>query len=408
MKVVSHYGVHLADDGVAYLEQARGGTNAKGLAAKSPFRVTPSPSERSCNHLITLNVQNPAQRHLSIISPLFSDQLLRVMAPVPQTRAKIFYLVDPDDSFRPVISTLSRMSSPIEKISFHATEINMEQALCELATTNVQPLVIRQCTVRYAEMLRRLHQLSAYHPRTILLSGENCLDWLDIPILQSRLINVDQELMALLPWESIGAMILRSYMKGHWRDGWLARMPRAGDMPRETRPRPEAHDELPRDISRGESQRREFKSTFQYCLKTNQKQQYVRDEIPATVAGFLNADGGMLLIGIDDNGAVIGIEHDMAIAGHSWDLLQQQIVDSLINALGADSARHCRISLVSVKEKHVIKIVVERSLQAVFAEIKGKGTRFFCRVGNTTRWFEGLDLVNYIRRRFPDQPRATN
>lgn len=54
----------------------------------------------------------------------------------------------------------------------------------------------------------------------------------------------------------------------------------------------------------------EFKSTARWDLKANEPNKAMEDAVVKTVAGFLNADGGTLLIGIGPDREVIGLEYD--------------------------------------------------------------------------------------------------
>ena len=68
-------------------------------------------------------------------------------------------------------------------------------------------------------------------------------------------------------------------------------------------------------IKRGESKTLEFKSTLRWNLKENrQDDKFITHAVLKTVAAFLNTDGGDLLIGVADDGAIVGIEADR-IAG---------------------------------------------------------------------------------------------
>jgi len=63
-------------------------------------------------------------------------------------------------------------------------------------------------------------------------------------------------------------------------------------------------------IARGESTRQEFKSTLRRNLKTGQDDTKVEDAVLKTVAAFCNTEGGTLLIGVEDNATILGIEAD--------------------------------------------------------------------------------------------------
>ena len=68
-------------------------------------------------------------------------------------------------------------------------------------------------------------------------------------------------------------------------------------------------------IALGESQRVEFKSTARWNLYTGQVDKRMEHVVTKTVCGFLNAEGGTLLIGVDDDGQLIGLSDDMKTLG---------------------------------------------------------------------------------------------
>lgn len=65
-------------------------------------------------------------------------------------------------------------------------------------------------------------------------------------------------------------------------------------------------------IRRGESAYLEFKSALdgRPGEKKGRKAEAIRDDIAEAVAGFANADGGILLVGVEDDGEVTGCFHD--------------------------------------------------------------------------------------------------
>ena len=63
-------------------------------------------------------------------------------------------------------------------------------------------------------------------------------------------------------------------------------------------------------IKRGESKTLEFKSTLRWNLKEDRKDQAVTRAVLKTIAAFLNTEGGDLLIGVADDGSIVGIEQD--------------------------------------------------------------------------------------------------
>src|SRR6266571_9260234 len=68
-------------------------------------------------------------------------------------------------------------------------------------------------------------------------------------------------------------------------------------------------------IAEGESDELEFKSTLRWDLKEGTVNKRLEEVIAKTVAAFANSQGGTLLIGVDDEGQVLGLEHDYLSLG---------------------------------------------------------------------------------------------
>lgn len=68
-----------------------------------------------------------------------------------------------------------------------------------------------------------------------------------------------------------------------------------------------------------ESNQQEFKSTFQWDMKTQAKNEKLRYEVISTIAAFNNTDGGYLLIGVKDDKSIFGIEQDLSLLKHKKD-----------------------------------------------------------------------------------------
>ena len=58
----------------------------------------------------------------------------------------------------------------------------------------------------------------------------------------------------------------------------------------------------------------EFKSTLRYDLRINRVNMELEKAVAKTIAGFLNSEGGTLLVGVEDNNALIGIEADFHLS----------------------------------------------------------------------------------------------
>jgi hypothetical protein len=150
----------------------------------------------------------------------------------------------------------------------------------------------------------------------------------------------------------------------------------------------------------GESQTVEFKSTARLNLHTGQADKKMEHVVTKTVCGFLNAEGGTLLIGVDDSAQVLGLEADMQTLGikgnrDGYELFLRQHLD---NNLSIQTAGVVRIRFEEVQGKIVCAVSVAASGKQVFARPPEAGqglTEFWVRIGNATKQLHGDDLVEY-------------
>ena len=63
-------------------------------------------------------------------------------------------------------------------------------------------------------------------------------------------------------------------------------------------------------IAEGESASLEFKSTFRWDLREGHINRSLENVVMKTLAGYMNSQGGTLLIGLSDDGGIVGPEND--------------------------------------------------------------------------------------------------
>lgn len=148
-----------------------------------------------------------------------------------------------------------------------------------------------------------------------------------------------------------------------------------------------------------ESHTLEFKSTARWNLKAGQPDKRMEHVIAKTVCGFLNADGGKLLIGVDDEGAVVGLANDLKTLGKKQDrdgfeLWLRQHLDVSLSLM---TAQVVKITFDQVQGEDVALVSVSPSGRPVFCRpVDGKdATEFWVRIGNQTRQLHGDDMVEY-------------
>jgi type I restriction enzyme R subunit len=130
----------------------------------------------------------------------------------------------------------------------------------------------------------------------------------------------------------------------------------------------------------------ELKSTARWDLREGQPSKSMEDAVVKTVAGFLNADGGTLLIGVGPDQSVIGLDHDYPrVKPPNGDGFVNCLTTHLINALGHAPVTRCRPRVVVHEGHEICRLDVARSSRPVWAKTSRSDRVFFVRMNNSTR-----------------------
>lgn len=159
-------------------------------------------------------------------------------------------------------------------------------------------------------------------------------------------------------------------------------------------------------IELGESSNLEFKSTAYWDMVQQKPNLDLQQVILKTVAGFLNSErGGILLIGVEDNKNICGIELDYQTFknqnNHNCDAYERWLLTLLLNAFGKEFASQIRPSFQTLDGKFVCKLVIDPAPEPVFINDKAKNEDvFYLRVGNATNALGVKAAVNYYKSRW--------
>ena len=155
-------------------------------------------------------------------------------------------------------------------------------------------------------------------------------------------------------------------------------------------------EEIFHEIRKGESLIREFKQSFALDIKTKKREDYIVFECVKTIAGFLNAKGGTLYIGVADNSDItgIGVEIGSKKLFKSLDNYLLRIKDTLKNRLGVATLENVEFIPVKIKGKQILVLSCTESEHQVY--IDGKDT--YLRCGPSTEKLEGPELVKFSQK----------
>jgi hypothetical protein len=149
-------------------------------------------------------------------------------------------------------------------------------------------------------------------------------------------------------------------------------------------------------IEGGEANRTEFKSTLRLNLHTNSHDKKMEHACLKTIAGFLNSKGGHLLIGVSDNGEVLGIEED---GFPNEDKMNLHLVNLLKERLGAQHMLHIEHRFETSDGQRVLVVQCQPSKVPVFLK-DGNAEQFFIRTGAATAELQASQTYLYIQQRF--------
>jgi len=159
-----------------------------------------------------------------------------------------------------------------------------------------------------------------------------------------------------------------------------------------------------REILMGENDKREFKATLRFDLKTQQHNKELEHSVLKSIAGFLNGDGGALFVGVANNGAIEGVELDGFDNDDKWSL---HLVNRIGQQIGNRFLTMCKIEFDVIHGKSVARISIRPSYEPAYFDerpLKINGAKkdaFFVRVGPSTRKFCAEETPKYCATRFP-------
>ncbi len=148
-------------------------------------------------------------------------------------------------------------------------------------------------------------------------------------------------------------------------------------------------------IEAGESGTLEFKSTMRTNLKTGKVGKEIELAWIKAVIAFMNSDGGILLIGVDDAGDIPGIDVDNFA---NEDKCRLHFKNLLNTHIGAEFTRFIHLKIVTIQEKTILVVECERVRRPVFLLV-GKNEDFFIRSGPSSMKLSMSQMVKYLSER---------
>lgn len=186
----------------------------------------------------------------------------------------------------------------------------------------------------------------------------------------------------------VGSLVLFLLLKAQKRDRMIREL------------EAELQSDLVALIAQGESETLEFKSSYRYDLNQNKVNKALELVIMKTLAGMMNSEGGTLLIGVDDDGNIVGLENDYAsLKRPDADGFEQLLMSSIAQKLGTPACEQVKVWFHQQEGKEVCRIRVMTGPRPVYVR-EGKESRFYIRTGAGTRAMDLEEAVSFIQTRW--------
>ncbi len=159
-------------------------------------------------------------------------------------------------------------------------------------------------------------------------------------------------------------------------------------------------------IAQGEGEELEFKSSLRWDVEQGRVNKKLEDVILKTVAAFGNGQGGTLLVGVDDDGNVLGLEGDYhALGGADRDKFELHLRNLLNNAFGtAFATNRINIRFPEFGDVEICQVEVQQSPKPLILSIKDKDgvaqDRLYVRSGNSSQQIKLSEMQSFLADRF--------
>lgn len=149
-------------------------------------------------------------------------------------------------------------------------------------------------------------------------------------------------------------------------------------------------------IRQGETKKVEFKETLGLDFKTQRKEKYIETSSLKNVVAFLNTDGGILLLGVRDNGEISGINAELEkFHKNSVDKFKLYLKDIIKSRIGEETFYYIDYKIISISQKLVCLIDCKPSKEEFFL-----GDDFYIRTNPAAEKLVGEAFARYIKARF--------
>jgi hypothetical protein len=157
------------------------------------------------------------------------------------------------------------------------------------------------------------------------------------------------------------------------------------------------------EIESGEGNTREFKSTYRWNIEEKKLDKKMTHACLKSIAAFLNTNGGILFIGVNDEGVPVGLEQDNF---PNEDKFMLALTTAITNSMTARAMHYIAIDTHQIDGHSFCRVACKKTqpgnevwLKFKFEKGQAPTEQFFSRAGPQTSELTGKDLVDHMNTR---------
>jgi len=154
-------------------------------------------------------------------------------------------------------------------------------------------------------------------------------------------------------------------------------------------------------VKKKETGQIEFKSNLRYDKGKKQVLKVLETKIINTIVGFMNTNGGILLIGVNNDGKIIGLDGDYSSFGkgkQDCDGFRLRLNELyVINGIKVPVLNYVTEFIETINNKEFCIVTVDPSNEPIFLK---NDQRIIIRMGNSTRPLSPKEAIEYTLKRF--------
>lgn len=149
-------------------------------------------------------------------------------------------------------------------------------------------------------------------------------------------------------------------------------------------------------VREGETKKIEFKESLSLDIKTKAREKYIELSALKTVVAFLNTEGGVLLIGVSDDGRIPGVESEIEKFHKNLDKFLLHWKNIIKSRIGEEFYPFIDSKAVEIDGKNVLLVECKPSRSPCYLD----NSEFYVRTNPATDKLEGPKLVEYVKNHF--------